>query len=99
MRSTCRPSDSDIEPPKYTDLLMAATDPLVRLPKYSASSVARVTTSSSATTSSTAPLASACAGVNGLPSRIATSDLWVPISRVSRWVPPPPGMIPRRTSG
>ena len=26
MRSTCRPSGSDIEPPKYTDLLMASTD-------------------------------------------------------------------------
>src|SRR5918993_2209504 len=92
VRSTCKPSESDIEPPKYTALLTAATAPFGREPKCSASSVARVTTSSRGTTSSTAPLARASAGVNGLPSRMATKDRWVPIRRVSRWVPPPPGL-------
>src|SRR5215213_2414626 len=99
VRSTCKPSESDIEPPKYTALLTAATAPFGREPKCSASSLARVTTSSRGTTSSTAPLARASAGVNGLPSRMATKDRWVPIRRVSRWVPPPPGLIPRSTSG
>src|SRR3989440_3431688 len=99
VRSTCNPSESDFEPPKYTAFLIAATDPFDREPKCSASSVALATTSSGGTTSSTAPLASASAGVNGLPSRMATKDLWVPMRRASRWVPPPPGMIPRSTSG
>src|SRR6266542_505439 len=99
VRSMCNPSDSDFEPPKYTAFLIAATDPFDREPKCSASSVALATTSSGGTTSSTAPLASASAGVNGLPSRMATKDRWVPMRRVSRWVPPPPGMIPRSTSG
>ena len=34
VRSTCKPSDSDIEPPKYTDLLIAAIAPFGREPKY-----------------------------------------------------------------
>src|SRR5215210_9100714 len=90
LRSTREPSESDIEPPKYPALLTAATAPFGREPKCSASSVARVATSSRGTTSSTAPLARASAGVNGLPLRMATKD---------RWVPPPPGLISRSTSG
>ena len=44
MRSTCKPSDNDIDPPKYTDRLIAATAALGREPKYSASSTALATT-------------------------------------------------------
>src|SRR5688500_5752197 len=76
VRSTCNPSESDFEPPEYTAFLIAATDPFDREPKCSASSVALATTSSGGATSSTAPLASASAGVNGLqyePDTIASA--------------------------
>src|SRR6266542_3089664 len=82
VRSTCNPSESDFEPPKYTAFLIAATDPFDREPKCSASSADLATTSSGGTTSSTCRPPSQRprrASALGPRVRLSNSALWWPL--------------------
>ena len=56
-------------------------------------------TASAATTRSTRPIASASSALTKRPVKIRSLALLGPTRRVSRWVPPAPGMIPSRISG
>ena len=72
---------------------------LSRRPRRSAKATARSTSSPGATTSSTYPIAAACAGESGAPSSTIRRARAVPSSRARRWVPPPPGGKASRISG
>jgi hypothetical protein len=68
-----------------------------RCASSSATSIARAVASSAC--SLTNPSASACSGETIRPRRMKSRAGPAPMIRGSRWVPPPPGMIPRETSG
>ena len=56
-------------------------------------------TCSAGTTRSTRPIASASSALTNRPVKMRSLARLGPTSRVSRWVPPAPGMIPSRISG
>ena len=56
-------------------------------------------TSSAGTTRSTMPIASASSALMNRPVKMRSLARLGPTSRVSRWVPPMPGITPSSTSG
>ena len=74
----------------------AAVAPAARA---AARSSARSSTSSGATTSSTSPMARASSARTWRPVKIRSLARAGPTSRASRWVPPPPGMMPEQDLG
>ena len=56
-------------------------------------------TSSAGTTLSTSPIRSASSAATNRPEKMISLARAEPTSRASRWVPPAPGMTPRRISG
>src|SRR5579884_300400 len=68
-------------------------------PRLAAHPVAASSTSAAATTRSTRPMARASLASTWRPERIRSLARAGPTSRLRRWVPPPPGMMPSRISG
>ena len=74
----------------------ATTGPLA---SSAALAIARSSTSPGGTTSSTRPMASASSAPTWRPVKMMSFARAGPTRRGRRWVPPPPGMMPRRISG